>query len=130
MFDTYTIDTITWTAVARVDLDASVSASSRVFHDGSGGYAKVKLLPVNGAVPEDAVFQISTSQCDAMGKALAGPEGQITLTSPRRITCQTVGDLSSLNEQLSNEVSTELRLYCGLVDAQQHQRNMLETWAA
>lgn len=130
MFDTYTINTIMWTAVPRENLDPSVSSTSRVFADGAGGYAKVKMLPITGAVPEDAVFQISTSQCDVTGKALAAAQGQITLTSPRRITCQIVGSPLSLNEQLSKEVEVELALYCGLIDAQELQRTVLETWSA
>ena len=130
MFNTYTIDTTTWTAVSRADLDPTVSNTSRVFFNGIDEHVKVKMLPITGTVPEDVVYQISTCNCDASGKALTNAQGQLTLTSPRRITCSAINQDVSLDAQLSAEVENELRLYGTLVATLQLQANVMENWAA
>ena len=130
MFTTYTINLTTWTAIPRADLDPSVSSTSRVYHDGGGEYAKVKLLPITGGVPEDAVYQVSTSRCDATGKALLGAQGQVILTSPRRLSCSTVNEGASLDAQLDAEVEKELRQYVMLTASLDVQTHVMENWAA
>lgn len=130
MFNLYTIGTTVWTAIPRDQLDPSVASTSRVFHDGLSEYAKLKLLPIAGGVPEEVVYQISTSRCDALGKALLSAQGQLILTSPRRLTCSAVNTSSTLDGQIDQEVARELQLYVNLLASLETQSTMLQNWAA
>ena len=131
MFQTYNINGTTWEAVPRADLDASVSTSSRVFHDGGTGYAKVKLVPLDGNSPDVAIFQIATSECDATGKAIANAEtGAIKLTAARRITCTRTNPDVSVDAQLDQEIGKELILFGVMLASIEQQAAMLTAWSS